>query len=183
MGFTGVIYITQSKGGVAFSEHDMTGYLQALACALIWSIYSVLSKKYSHRLTSDSVGGFCFATAILSWILHFSTEQTAVLSQNQYLALLVMGIGPVGLAFFVWDYGIRFGNVRTLGTLAYAGPLIGATLLFSLGMAKFTPELMIAGLLILGGAAIGCMGGSLFARFRNKQALDTSTTTAVGLDT
>ena len=68
------------------------------------------ASKLSRRLgdvPSDAVGGFCGVTAILGLITHLSIEPTVIPSLTGWLAVLALGLGPVGIAFFVWDYGVK----------------------------------------------------------------------------
>jgi len=43
------------------------GYAMAGACALTWSAYSVLNRRFG-QVPTDTVGGFCAATAVLAAI-------------------------------------------------------------------------------------------------------------------
>ena len=38
--------------------------------------------------------------------------------------MLVTGLGPVGLAFYVWDIGMKHGDIRLLGIASYAAPVL-----------------------------------------------------------
>jgi drug/metabolite transporter (DMT)-like permease len=58
--------------------------------------------------------------------------------QTAWLALLGLGIGPVGAAFLLWDAGMKHGNVPLLGVLSYASPIISTGLLAWLGLAELT---------------------------------------------
>ena len=42
----------------------------------------------------------------------------------QWGAVLALGIGPVGAAFYVWDYGVKRGDIRVLGAASYAAPVL-----------------------------------------------------------
>ena len=72
----------------------------------------------------------------------------------EWLAVLALGLGPVGLAFFTWDYGVKHGNIRMLGALSYTAPLLSTVLLITCGLAKVSWSLGIACLLIVGGALL-----------------------------
>lgn len=158
LGLAGVIAITQGMPPSADpGANPLLGYAQALACAFIWALYSVGCRKFSADLKRESVGVFCGVTAALSWLCHFLFEDFLALSTTQWLILLISGLGPVGLAFLTWDYGMRHGNVRTLGVLSYTGPLIGATGLLLLGFTPFSWVLLLAGALIVCAAVLGSL--------------------------
>ena len=68
--------------------------------------------------------------------------------------MLLLGLGPVGLAFFTWDIGMKRGDIQMLGTLSYAAPLLSTLVLILAGHATATPTLAIAASAITGGAAL-----------------------------
>jgi drug/metabolite transporter (DMT)-like permease len=72
----------------------------------------------------------------------------------QWLAVVALGIGPVGIAFFVWDIGMKRGDIRVLGAASYATPLLSTAFLIVAGFAKPTATLAIAAALIAGGGLI-----------------------------
>ena len=112
-----------------FNGDYLTGYLYAAACSIIWASYSVSSRLVA-KVPTDAVGLFCGVCAVLGWICHFAFESTYLPQQNsQWLAVLGLGLGPLGLAFFAWDFGIKKGNIQLLGVLSYATPLITTMLL------------------------------------------------------
>lgn len=133
---------------------DAIGYLAALACAFTWSAYSVLSRKFGSAPT-DLVGAFCGATAILGCIAHRIFETTIwPADAGEWGAVLALGLGPVGLAFFVWDHGVKRGDIKALGALSYAAPLISTLLLILFGKAEATWVVAMACALIVGGAVL-----------------------------
>jgi drug/metabolite transporter (DMT)-like permease len=121
---------------------------------VIWAVYSVANRRY-RNVPSDAVGGFCAATALLAAVCHFAFETTVMPEGSQWLAILLLGLGPVGVAFFVWDHGCKHGDLRTLGVLAYAVPLVSNGLLIAFGQGELTWPVGLAAVLIVGGAAVG----------------------------
>lgn len=144
---------------IGINSNDFTweyaeGYLMALMCALIWSSYSVLS-RLGQAVPTDAVGWFCGVTALLAFICHLLWEETLWPSDTiAWLCILGLGLGPVGLAFFTWDYGVKHGNIQLLGTLAYSTPLISVILLILAGFGQATSVLIIASALIIIGSLI-----------------------------
>ncbi|MDP6345112.1 MAG: DMT family transporter [Alphaproteobacteria bacterium] len=130
------------------------GHLAAMACAVIWSSYSVLSRRFA-EVPTDTVGGFCGATAVLAGLAHLLFERTVwPADAGQWLAVAGLGLGPVGLAFFFWDHGVKRGQIQALGAAAYAAPLLSTLLLILFGFAEPTWTVAIACLLITGGAVL-----------------------------
>ncbi len=78
---------------------------------------------------------------------------------TQWAAIVGLGLGPVGLAFYVWDYGVKHGDIRLLGVGAYAAPVLSTLILVAAGVAPATPALALACALIVGGAVVATRGG------------------------
>jgi drug/metabolite transporter (DMT)-like permease len=132
----------------------LAGYGLALCCALVWSSYSLASRRLKAAPT-EAVAGFCLATAALAALCHFLFETTVIpANASQWLAIVGLGVGPVGLAFYVWDFGVKNGDIRLLGVAAYAAPVLSTLILVAAGFAPATPSLAIACALIVAGAAI-----------------------------
>ncbi|MDX5976343.1 DMT family transporter [Vreelandella alkaliphila] len=100
-----------SRNADGFAWENLPGYLVALSCALIWSSYSVLSRLV-RSVPTDAVGWFCGVTAILALICHLLWEETVwPESVLQWIGVVGLGLGPVGVAFFTWDHGVKHGNI------------------------------------------------------------------------
>ncbi|WP_373050115.1 aromatic amino acid exporter YddG, partial [Thalassovita aquimarina] len=153
IGFLGAALIIQG-GGSGFDAAALPGYLLALGCALTWSGYSVLSRRVGTAPT-ESVAVFCIATAILSVLLHLAIEDT-VWPQGAigWGSALALGLGPVGLAFYVWDIGVKRGDIQLLGVSSYAAPLLSTLALVGFGIAAPSWTLGLAAVLITGGAGL-----------------------------
>jgi drug/metabolite transporter (DMT)-like permease len=153
LGLAGAALLVTGGGAVAFKAEFALGYGAALACALTWSGYSVLNRRFG-GVPSDVVGGFCGAVALLGLLCHFAFEAMVVPDAGQWLAAVLLGLGPVGAAFFVWDYGTKHGNIQALGAFAYAAPLLSTVILIAFGKAEPSWTLAIACGFIVGGALL-----------------------------
>ncbi len=153
LGFAGAALII-TGGGVGLSMAYLPGYVLALICALTWSGYSVLSRLVGDAPTS-SVAVFCLASAALSLPLHLLFEETILPDTTLgWASIMGLGLGPVGLAFFIWDIGVKRGDIQLLGTCSYAAPLLSTLILVAAGVAAPGATLLWATLLITGGAAV-----------------------------
>ena len=133
---------------------QLFGLAAAFAAAFVWAAYSVLSRRFK-SVPTDAVAGFCMATALLATVNHMAVETTIwPETLTQWLAVAALGIGPVGIAFFVWDIGMKRGDIRVLGAASYATPLLSTGFLIAAGFAKPTATLAIAAALIAGGGLI-----------------------------
>ncbi len=131
----------------------LLGYIFAASAGAVWALYSVLSRRFPGVPTA-TVAGFCAATAVLAAAAHRMFETTIVPDTPTLLAATLMGIGPVGAAFFLWDVGMKHGDPRLLGTLAYATPIASTLLLCLAGYAPLTPTLLAAAALVTAGGLV-----------------------------
>lgn len=140
--------------GAEFKVENLFGYGLALACAFSWSAYSVLSRRLGDIPTA-SVTVFCLATALLSTIAHVFLETTAwPTAPIGWLSILALGMGPVGAAFYVWDIGVKRGNIQVLGTASYAAPLLSTLILVVFGVTDPKGSLILSAVLITLGAGL-----------------------------
>jgi len=140
--------------GARLEPAHLPGLAAALACAVIWAAYSVLSRRLGTAPT-ESVAISCLAVALLSAATHLALEETRWPDGAlAWSAALALGAGPVGLAFYLWDIGCKRGDIQLLGVSAYAAPLASTLALVAAGAARPTPALALAALLIAGGALI-----------------------------
>ncbi len=160
LGLVGTALIV-SGGELGFRAEFAAGYAAAVGCALAWSAYSVRSRVYG-TVPSDAIGGFCGATSLLAFLCHFALEPAGWPEGSAWSSILALGLGPVGAAFFLWDHGVKHGDIRALGAAAYLTPLLSTGLLFAFGKAEASPTILVAAVLIIGGGILGA--GDLFRR-------------------
>ena len=145
-----LIVLARDPGG----EANALGLILAFCCALTWAAYSVLSRRLGD-VPTESVTVFCLATAALSAVVHFAFEETLwPVGTMGWLAVVALGAGPVGAAFFTWDIGMKKGDIQFLGVASYAAPLLSTLALVAAGLAPATLTLIIAAIMITGGAAL-----------------------------
>lgn len=148
LGFAGCALLV--GGGARFPAGAWLGFLCAIGCAVVWAVYSVTAKRLQ-GVPTEAVAGFCAASALLALLAHLGFETWVAPDARQWLALLLLGAGPVGLAFFLWDHGMKRGDPRLLGTLAYAVPVASTALLVLAGAGEASWRLLAALLLVAGG--------------------------------
>ena len=154
LGLGGTVLLVTGGESAELNADYLFGYGAALVCALTWSAYSILSRRLEH-VPSDVVIGFCFVTAVLSAGCHIFLEETVWPATNiEWLAILGLGLGPVGLAFYFWDFGIKNGDIKILGAVSYMAPLISTLVLILAGFAEATWTIAAACIAITGGAVL-----------------------------
>jgi len=146
-------------GGIGRVEGAGLGFAIALVAALTWAGYSLGSRWLGHVPTA-AVVVFCLASSLLSAAAHLALESPAWPQDRMgWFAVIALGLGPVGLAFFTWDIGVKKGDIQLLGTASYAAPLLSTLVLVAAGMAQATLSLLSAAGLIAGGALLAARAG------------------------
>lgn len=154
LALTGAVLVVTRGQGFGFDAQYTLGYATALCAAVIWAAYSVLSRRFA-AVSSDAIAGFCLVTAVLAAICHLLLEQTVWPTDLwQWAALIGLGLGPVGLAFYVWDIGVKRGDIQVLGAASYSAPLLSTLILILTGYATYSHVILIACLLITAGAVL-----------------------------
>ena len=115
----------------------------------------LVATRSFEAVSTDVVTGYCLATAVLSLLCHLMLE-TTVWPQTglEWLAVAGLGLLPVGAAFYVWDYGVKNGDIQILGAASYAAPLLSTLVLVLSGFAEPSWSIALACLLVTGGAVL-----------------------------
>jgi drug/metabolite transporter (DMT)-like permease len=150
LGLAGCVVLLGGRAALAGGTDARAGDAVALAAACVWSLYSVFSRRFED-VPTGAVAGFSGVTAVLAAGLHFAVERTAAPDAAEWAAILLLGVGPVGAAFYLWDVGMKRGDPRLLGTLAYAIPVASTLLLCAAGRAPFTASTVVAAVLVAAG--------------------------------
>lgn len=161
LGLAGVAVLILEAGSaqLTFDRRYALGYGLALTCAFVWSGYSILSRRLKH-VPTEAVAGFCLATALFAGLAHLALESTVLPKRaGEWLAIFGLGLGPVGAAFYLWDIGVKRGDIRLLGIASYAAPVLSTIILVCFGFAQPTIALAVACLLIVAGAVLATIAG------------------------
>ncbi len=151
LGLGGTALILMGRSTADISGASLAGYLAAFACALVWSGYSVLNRRFE-RVPSGMIVGVCGAVALAGGAFHLLFEKTLPPDAGQWLAIVILGLGPTGSAFLAWDHATKHGRLPLLGALSYLAPLLSTGLLIVAGQTSASGTLLIAALLVIGGA-------------------------------
>ncbi len=154
LGLGGAVLAISNGEAVRVEATAMAGYGVAMAAAVTWAGYSVLSRLFA-AVPSSVVMVYCAATAIVGGLASMALENPVwPLDAQQGLAVAGLGLGPLGLAFYVWDYGCKHGDLRVLGAAAYFAPLLSSALMVACGLGEGSPMLWLAAAAIAGGAVL-----------------------------
>ena len=154
LGLAGTVLLLAGNIDLMATRTQLAGFAAALAAAFVWAGYSVMSRRLK-AVPTDAVAGFCAVTALLAALMHGIFETTAWPETTiALLAIVALGTGPVGAAFYAWDIGMKRGDIRVLGAASYATPLLSTGFLIAAGYAQPTVNIAIAALLIATGGLI-----------------------------
>jgi drug/metabolite transporter (DMT)-like permease len=175
LGLAGAALIA-SGGRLGLDLASAPGYLLAAAAALAWACYSLMTKRLP-PFPTGAVGGFCLASGLLSlgiYALELAStpgSRPPNLNGLDWLFLLLLGLGPMGGAFYCWDAALKKGDPRTIGALSYLTPLLSTLNLVAFGGRKLTPLSIAAMVLIVAGAALGSLDSlkGAFAALRERK--------------
>lgn len=117
------------------------GYVPALGSAFIWASYSLMSQRV-RRFPTAAIGSFALASGLLSLLCHAWLEPATTLSARDGLLIALLGLGPLGGAFFLWDAALKRGDARQIGVLSFLTPLLSTLTL--LWMRGETPSASVA---------------------------------------
>lgn len=155
LGFIGAAVAILGRGGTSLDGAGFHwGYVMALASAFVWASYSLLTRRLPVFPTA-AVGGFAAASGLLSLLCHWLLEPSVSLSAQDVLWIAVLGLGPLGSAFFLWDAAIKLGDTRRIGLLAFATPILSTVLLLVTTGQALHWNVAIAAVLVVGAALWG----------------------------
>lgn len=159
MGFAGAAVAilganASPAGSLAVSGTWSWGYLPALGSALIWASYSLWTQRVPAFPTA-AVGLFGLVSGVLSLLCHWALEPQVVLSGQDWLLLVLMGLGPLGAAFFLWDKALKLGDARHIGILSYITPLASTSLLMLVSGRPFSWSIVLSAAMIISAALLG----------------------------
>ena len=146
-----------TDGCMGLRMEYLPGYACALAAAVVWACYSLLTKRLPPFSTA-AVGGFCLASGLLSLAMHVLGQGTSpVPTAADWTSIILLGVGPMGLAFYTWDAAMKRGDPRIIGALAYLTPLLSTLLLVIVNDLAFTTTHAVAICLVTCGALVGSL--------------------------
>jgi hypothetical protein len=110
------------------------------------------------NVPSSALGVFYAACAVVTFAAHLLLETWIPPQPTEWLAVAGLGIFPMGLAIYFWDFGLKRGDIQALGAFSYVEPFIGAVLVALFTGAALSLSLVWSGLLVVTGAVIASAG-------------------------
>ncbi len=144
-------------GGHSLEAAWAWGYLPAMGSALIWATFSLGSRRMAQSgkgFPTAALGLFGLISGLLALGCHVWLEPPLHLGLRDGLLIVVMGLGPLGGAFLLWDRALKLGDPRTIGVLSYLTPLASTLLLIAVTGRALTVWIGLATVLIVGAALL-----------------------------
>jgi drug/metabolite transporter (DMT)-like permease len=158
LGLGGAILII-TGGRLEVDTQYLLGYFMAAGAAIVWATYSLMLKRVD-PFSTGAVGGFCFLSGILSLgIYALKSANVGYYSPTvvEWISLIILGIGPMGSAFYLWDKAIKKGDPRIIGSISYLTLLLATLWLTLFTEEKLTLTSGLGMLLLLIGSVIGSL--------------------------
>lgn len=141
-------------GGRELSGTLAWGYIPAAAAAFIWATYSLMTKRVT-AFPTTAIGLFGLVSGALSLLCHVLLEPSVTLQARDWSLLAVLGLGPLGGAFYLWDKALKLGDARHIGILSYITPLASTALLIVVSGRSFSWSIGLATAMIISAAVMG----------------------------
>jgi drug/metabolite transporter (DMT)-like permease len=157
VGFAGAALVILGRADgttLALDARALAGFGLAAVAALMWSSYSLLTQRVAPFPTA-AIGSFAALSGVLSLACHALLEPSVALSARDWGLLVLLGLGPMGAAFFLWDAALKRGDPRHIGLLSFITPLASTALLLLIQREAPTASLLVAAAMILGAAWLG----------------------------
>ncbi|WP_051326823.1 DMT family transporter [Aliagarivorans taiwanensis] len=157
LGFSAVVLCL---GGQQVDWHPshLFGYVEAVIAASFWAYYSLYNSSKADMPVA-AVGGFCLVAGLMALGSYGLTQPQLALPQlsgSEWLSILGLGLGPMGLAFYTWDYCMRHGDPRVLGAASYLTPVLSMLLIVAVFPEhELSLGQMVALALVILGASLG----------------------------
>ncbi len=157
LGLAGAILIV-TEGRFSINGQYLPGYLCAFSAAIIWAVYSLMTKRLP-PFNTETVSVFCLLSGIGSFLFFAISGGTSIqfpsITAGDLTLLVLAGIGPLGAAFYCWDAALKRGDPRVIGSLAYLTPLLSSLNLILFAGKPLSLNSIAAMILIIGGAILG----------------------------
>jgi drug/metabolite transporter (DMT)-like permease len=152
-GLVGVLALIDG-GESSGSSPNAAFYLSLIGiAAALWGLYAIFSRSQPD-VPSSALGVFYAASAAICLAAHGALETWVTPTGSEWAAIAGLGILPMGLAIYFWDFGIKRGDIQALGAFAYVEPFIGAVLVALFAQGYLDLSLLLPGVLVVGGAVL-----------------------------
>jgi drug/metabolite transporter (DMT)-like permease len=153
LGFAGAALAIVGGRGESVDVVWAWGYLLALASAFVWATYSLLTQRVPHFPTA-AIGSFAAVSGVLSLLCHWWLESPVQLTAQDWGLMALLGLGPLGGAFFLWDAALKRGDAQQIGVLSFLTPLLSTLVLLVMRGEIPSASVVLAAVMIVGASVV-----------------------------
>lgn len=137
----------------AFAHLNVLAYSFAILDAIAWALYSNLSRKLSNPLGASAVPVYMLITSVGLLTASYMSEPASTASLADWYFLVAWAIAT-GLAYLLWDVGMRRGNVITISATSMFTPLLSTLITAIMSGHGVSSSLLIAAALVVAGSTV-----------------------------
>ena len=159
---SGIILIQTGQGALTWSNilsnilENPISYILAFVGATLWSLYCVITKKYSDG--HNPISFFFVAISIVLWSKYLWSNGLSlnVISEVELTTIGLLGIVSVvmALGYAAWNIGIIKGNITILVTLSYFSPVISTLISMFILQTNLPTEFWYGVILVTSGSLV-----------------------------
>lgn len=141
------VLVTGGRGLGGINPRYFVGYSLALSGVVTWCVFVLVSRHYPD-IPVEMIGVYCGIGALLSIVPQAVTEKFVMPTAKDLAVLIMMGLTAQGLAYVLWEIGVKRGNFLLLSVLAYGNPILSVLLLVIFGFTQLTVAVAIASVMV-----------------------------------
>ncbi|MFW1735497.1 aromatic amino acid DMT transporter YddG [Acinetobacter sp. ULE_I001] len=159
---SGIILIQTGQGALTWSNilsnilENPISYILAFVGATLWSLYCVITKKYSDG--HNPISFFFVAISIVLWSKYLWSHGLSLnaIPQVELTTIGLLGIVSVvmALGYAAWNIGIIKGNITILVTLSYFSPVISTLISMFILQTNLPTEFWYGVMLVTSGSLV-----------------------------
>ena len=159
---SGIILIQTGQGALTWSNilsnilENPISYILAFVGATLWSLYCVITKKYSDG--HNPISFFFVAISIVLWTKYLWSHGLSLnaIPEVELTTIGLLGIVSVvmALGYAAWNIGIIKGNITILVTLSYFSPVISTLISMFILQTNLPTEFWYGVILVTSGSLV-----------------------------
>jgi drug/metabolite transporter (DMT)-like permease len=159
---SGIILIQTGQGALTRSNilsnilENPISYILAFVGATLWSLYCVITKKYSDG--HNPISFFFVAISIVLWTKYLWSHGLSLnaIPEVELTTIGLLGIVSVvmALGYAAWNIGIIKGNITILVTLSYFSPVISTLISMFILQTNLPTEFWYGVILVTSGSLV-----------------------------
>lgn len=126
------LVLAARPSSISLDTGNFIPHLMALSGGLFWAFYSILIRKWNiPREQSGTAFHFTVCTAASFLFAAISGEFFSLpdLTGESIFWVVAGGVGPVGIAYYLWELGIKEGSVSLIASASYFIPIMSTLLI------------------------------------------------------